>query len=166
VIGDFFGIAKGSIEWQIIRTRTTSKNNDRPRTLPQEAYSHTLNIVQAQFAEQKPVTHQQLQDAIEWYFQISKPTDTFRYICRGMPGLKRVVGPPMERFHVHCDQSATPAFYDELKAVIEDIPAEFGYYIDESGCSEWADEPVEMVVRVLADFEGDRVFVPFDRHSK
>jgi hypothetical protein len=44
VIGDFFGIAKGRREWQVNRSWSTPKDNGRPRTLPQEAYSHILNI--------------------------------------------------------------------------------------------------------------------------
>jgi hypothetical protein len=65
VIRDFFGIAKGSIEWQMSRSRTTPNDNGRPRTVPQEAYSYILNIVQTQFAEQTPVICRQLQDVIK-----------------------------------------------------------------------------------------------------
>jgi hypothetical protein len=72
----------------------------------------------------------------------------------------------MECLCVQCDQSAVAAFYDELEAVIENIPAEFVYNIDESDCLEWADKPAEMVVPVPADFEGDIVFVSIDRHRK
>jgi hypothetical protein len=56
--------------------------------------------------------------------------------------VKRVVGLPIDRARVQCDQNAIAAFYDELEVVIEGIPAEFVYNINESGCNHWADQPV------------------------
>jgi hypothetical protein len=165
-IAEFFGVSKGSIEWQLNRYRATVMTNGRPKALPDEAYPYILEIVQARFVERKPVTYRLLQDALEWRFKISMRADTLRHICRGLPGVKSVVGFPMERDRVHCDQDAITAYYDELEGVIDGIPAEFVYNIDESGCSEWDDKPAEMIVLVPADLQDDRIYVPIDRHSK
>jgi hypothetical protein len=56
VIRDFLGIVKQSMEWQISRSRTTPKHNRCPRIPWHEAYLCILNIAQAQFAEQMPLT--------------------------------------------------------------------------------------------------------------
>jgi hypothetical protein len=88
--------------------------------------------VQSQFADQKPVTCLLLQDAIEWRFHVTSSTDTLRHICRDMPGVKRLVGLPMDRAWMTCDQTALADFFDELEAVIDRIPAAFAYYVDES----------------------------------
>jgi hypothetical protein len=117
-------------------------------------------------AEYKRITYRLFQDAIEWRFEASMVTDTLRHICRSMPGVKSVIGLPMESTRVHCDQDAVVAFYDELEAVIKDIPAQFVSDIDERGCSEWADKAAEMASLVPADFSADGIFVPVDRHSK
>jgi hypothetical protein len=83
-----------------------------------------------------------------------------------MPGVKSVIGLPMDRSCVHFDQTTVAGFDDELETVIHETPAAFIYNLDERDCSEWADEPVEMTALVPADFERDRTFVLVDRHSK
>jgi hypothetical protein len=83
-----------------------------------------------------------------------------------MPGVKSVIGLPMDRSRVHSDQTALAGFSDELEPVINETPAAFTYNLDKSGCSEWADKPAAMTVLVPADFERDRIFVPIDPHSK
>jgi hypothetical protein len=72
----------------------------------------------------------------------------------------------MDRSRVTRDQIALGDFYDPLEDVIDGIPAAFGYNVNETGCSEWADKPAEMIVLVPTDFKEDRVSSPVDRHSK
>jgi hypothetical protein len=165
-IATFFAIAKASVQWQDERYRDTIRQNGCPKTLPPAAYAYITELVQAQFAEKKPVIYRLIQDAIKWRSQIELSADTLRYMCRDMPDVKRLIGLPMDNSRVHCDQRAVADFYDELEAVIDGIPAEFVYNVDEGGCSEWADRPAEMIVLVPADFDQDRIFVPTDRHSK
>jgi hypothetical protein len=45
----------------------------------------------------------------------------------------------MDYTRVQCDRNAIAAFYDELEVVIEGIPAEFVYNVDESRCSHWGE---------------------------
>jgi hypothetical protein len=49
--------------------------------------------------------------------------------------------------------------------VIEGIAAECVYNVNESGCSQWADKPAEIIVLVPTDHAKDRVFLLIDRHS-
>jgi hypothetical protein len=49
----------------------------------------------------------------------------------------------MERERVQYNQEAVAGFYDKLEAVCEDVPAEFIWNVDQSGCSTWADKQEE-----------------------
>jgi hypothetical protein len=71
----------------------------------------------------------------------------------------------MDRSRVHCNQRAVPDFYDELEAELTRSMLSL-FNVDESGCSEWADKPAEIIVLVPADFDKDHIFVPTDHPSK
>jgi hypothetical protein len=88
----FFEIAKGSIQRQARRYHDAIRGNGRPRTLPEAANAYITEVVQARFTEKKPVTYHLLQDAIEWHFKISLPTDRLRHTCRDMRGVKSMLG--------------------------------------------------------------------------
>jgi hypothetical protein len=80
VITEFFGVPKGSVDWDSHRYRATVMANDRPRTLPHEAYPYVAEVVRERFAERKPVSYRLLHNAIEWRFGISSRLDTRPYL--------------------------------------------------------------------------------------
>jgi hypothetical protein len=86
VLSVFFGTVKTSIEWQARRYHGAIRGNGRLRTLPEAAYTYITEVIQVRFTEKKPVTYRLFQDAIEWHFQLSMPTDTLHHICRGRQG--------------------------------------------------------------------------------
>jgi hypothetical protein len=102
----FFGIAKGSIEWQAQRYHEAIRGTGRPRTLQEAAHTYITEAVQVRFTEQKPATDRLLQDTIEWHFNFSMSIHMLRHVCKNMPGVKMVVGLPMDRARVQCHQNA------------------------------------------------------------
>jgi hypothetical protein len=82
-----------------------------------------------------------------------------------MPAVKTVIGEPMERERVDVNPEDIEIWFNELEQAIADVPREFIFNVDETGCSEYADRR-EMKVIVPAEHIGETVKVPFDRHSK
>jgi hypothetical protein len=71
----------------------------------------------------------------------------------------------MEAQQVEVGKAAVAAFYDELEAMIERVPATMIYKADETGCSDWVDAH-EIRVLVPVPYPGSSIAVPVDRHSK
>ena len=55
--------------------------------------------------------------------------------------------------------------YSELENYIKNIPGEFIFNVDESGCSEWIDTQAIKVL-VPSDFSNSSIKIPKDRNSK
>jgi hypothetical protein len=165
-IAAFFSVDRHTVHHQYQRYNSVPKPPGRPRFLPDEAFQYIENTVAQCFQHQEPVSYQMLLEGLQRRFGINLLSDTLRHICRTMPGVKSVRGVPMDKNRVHCDQAAVAAFYDELEAVVEEVPAEFIWNIDETGCDEWVDKAREYRVLVPDDYQDDWIHVAVDRHSK
>jgi hypothetical protein len=71
-------------------------------------------------------------DEIQLLFSISIRADTHRHVCRTLPGVKTVDGIPVDKARVTCDEGKVADFYTYLGAMIEDVPAEFIWNVDEA----------------------------------
>jgi hypothetical protein len=71
----------------------------------------------------------------------------------------------MEAERVQTSDNDIKQWYKELTDIISDMPAEFIYNMDETGCSEFVDS-CEMTVIVPDEYIDSEIFIPIDRHSK
>jgi hypothetical protein len=163
-IGAFFNMSRAAIHNHCHRPLAINAPG-RPRILPPQAIDMIKTIVTNRFTEKKPVSYLEIMDALQYFFQIGLSADTTRHICRTIPGVRSIWGIPMEGTRVEVDPAKIEDFYDELEALIEDVPAAFIFNMDESGCSDWADKR-EIRVLVPDTFVGSFIHIPVDRNSK
>jgi hypothetical protein len=111
------------------------------------------------------MTYSFLLDAVQYIFVIEVLADTWHHICRILLGVKTVPRVPMESSRVHVDGAAVSAFYDELEAVLEGVPATFISNVDDTRCSKWVDAS-EITVLVPDKYTGSLINIPVDRNSR
>lgn len=71
----------------------------------------------------------------------------------------------MDNKRVDIDQDHIAQYYEELKEMIENVPAKFILNIDEAGCSSWANKH-RIKVLIPECYENDRISIPEDRNCK
>ena len=97
------------------------------------------NLTIEQMDAKKPLTYYLLLDKIQYEYGIMLKADTLRHIVRAHPELRTVRGVPMESQRVEVDSERITAWYDQLSSLINQVPAEFIFNVDETGCSDYTD---------------------------
>ena len=92
-------------------------------------------------------------------------SDTLRHFCRNIKEIKSVDGVPMEKNRIEVNIDDLKQKYNELDNHLKNIPGEFVFNVDESGCSEWIDAQAIKVL-VPSDFANSSIKIPKDRNSK
>jgi hypothetical protein len=122
-------------------------------------------IISDGLSKNRPVTYEQLADAIEYNFSKIVSTDALRHIIARMDDVKTVVGIPKEKERVDVDPAVVDKWYDDLVEEIDGIPRQFIFNVDETGCCEYADRR-EICVVVPASYAHASIDVAVDRHTK
>ena len=166
-IGALFGVSKATICTHHHRMNKIKKARvGRPGIL-NETQMETLIIYIKQCYEQKASPNlYHLVDYIFNTFEVSIKINSLRSIITNTKELKSVVGKPLEGARAEVSVETVLAHYQELDRmlVLEKIPPEFFYNVDESGFQDFSDAN-EQVVIVPYDVEGD-VFYSVDRTLK
>jgi hypothetical protein len=110
-----------------------------------------------------PATYEAIAHFINSEMSISISLDALRHILPRHPCLKSAVGIPMEREQVKLDPREIEEFYDRLHREVTGLPSTLN--LDETGHQDWADRKDIRVV-VPVSYEGDSIYVPWDRSSK
>ena len=87
-------------------------------------------------------------------------SDTLRHFCRNIKEIKSVDGVPMEKNRIEVNIDDLKQKYNELDNHLKNIPGEFVFNVDESGCSEWIDAQAIKVL-VPSDLHTHTVCVPY-----
>jgi hypothetical protein len=91
--------------------------------------------------------------------------DTLRHIIGNMASVKAIIKCSMERRRVAVNPDEISAWFNRISSIVDGIPSEFVFNVDETRCSDHIDS---REVRVIAsiDYLDPSVLVPYDRHSK
>ena len=139
--------------------------NGRPSIFPEGTKEFIIQIVYEQFQKKNPINYDFLQEAIWKQYNITVLSDTLRHFCRNIKEIKSVDGVPMEKNRIEVNIDDLKQKYNELDNHLKNIPGEFVFNVDESGCSEWIDAQAIKVL-VPSDFANSSIKIPKDRNSK
>jgi hypothetical protein len=165
-IGKFMGNAAPSTirtQWQ--KAQRNPRAVGRPRVISEAAYQMIQKMIEDGYSERKPVTYFEILDALQYRCKTSISSDTLRHIVRTLPGVKTVIGVPMEAERARVDPAEIDHWFDDLTRAIEGVPRKFIFNVDETGCSEYSDAH-EIKVIVPDSHPDDTIPVPVNRHSK
>jgi hypothetical protein len=92
-------------------------------------------------------------------------SNRLRHRIRNIESVKSLLGIPTEAERVAVDRATPAEWYADLGRRIAGRPREFGFNVDETGCSDFGDKR-ETTVLVPSTYETRSVRIPVDRHAK
>jgi hypothetical protein len=164
-IGRFFGSGSAVIFAQARLANNPRRQPGRPSLLSQDLKEWLVNLVNSRFHERKPISYSELLDLLQYDHHFAISADTLRHIVKSMDSIKTVIGIPMEAERVAVDPGEILAWFDRLRNVVDGVPREFVFNMDETGCSDQSDSRELRVIAPIA-YRDPSVRVPYDRHSK
>jgi hypothetical protein len=165
-IGRFMGHADASTirtQWQ--KAQQNPRAVGRPSVITEAARQLIQKMIEDGYSQRKPVTYFEILDALQYRCRTVISSDTLRHIVRALPGVKTVIGVPMEAERTAVDPAEIDRWFDDLTREIEGVPRQFILNVDETGCSEYSDAH-EIKVIVPDSHPDDTIPVPVNRHSK
>jgi hypothetical protein len=164
-IGRFFGVSPTIILKQMQSAKAPARLPGRQSILSDELKRWIARLVNSRTLERNPITYAELLDLLESQHQVVLCADTLRHAIRKMDSVKTIIGRPMEAERVAVNPDEISAWFDRLRSIVDGIPREFVFNMDETGCSDSTDS---REVRVIAPigYPQPWIAVPFDRHSK
>jgi hypothetical protein len=93
------------------------------------------DLIATRFREQNPITYAKLLDTLQYTREITLSGDFLRYIDRGMPTVKCVIGIPTEWQRVAVDPGEIEAWLNKFEEKVQGIPRTFVFNVYETGCS-------------------------------
>jgi hypothetical protein len=82
-----------------------------------------------------------------------------------MESVKTIIGQPMEAERAAADPDEIHAWFESLNSMVDGVPREFFFNMDETGCSDHSNgRDVRVIVPI--DYREPSVPVPFGWHSK
>jgi hypothetical protein len=161
-LGKLFNTNKGTVYKMYEKSLTTTKPRGRPPALNPSQQEAMERFIMARWTDGVPPTFDAISNFLDQDLRVVLPIDTVRHLIYKLPGMKVVVGKPMEKERVEVNPEEIIEFYDRLRPVMTGLPADLVFNLDEAGYQEWADR-TDIKVIVPDNFEGDVVEVPYNR---
>jgi transposase len=164
-IAEIFKISRHAAYRHAKNAEKDQKPIGRPPILNAEMIEFIVTTIQEMYDKKTPATYFQLIDMVQFKYGIFIKPDTFRHVCRALPGIRAIRGVPKDSKRVNIDSEEVIQWYATLSEKIADVPAAFIYNVDETGCNDYVDA-VEMIVLVPDEYEANTIDIPVDRNSK
>ena len=166
-IGRLFGVSRGTISTHYKRMNSARKPVvGRPGALDEESFTQVIVYIRDCYEKKKSPNIFNLIDYIFCEFHININEKTLRGIIDRSANLKSVRGIPLDNARAEVPVSVVTDHYENLDRVllVEQVPPEFFYNVDESGFQEFNDA-LHQHVFVPAETE-DEVYYCADRSTK
>jgi hypothetical protein len=164
-IGPFFRVSPAIIRKQMQSAKTPPKFPRQKSILSNEQKLWNADLVNSRTEQRKPIAHSEFLDLLGSQHQGVLCANTLGHVIRNMDLVKTIVGPPMEAKRVVVSPDEISEWFDRLSSLVDSIPREFAFNMDENGSS---DDTDSREVRVLARiaYPEPWIAVPSERHSK
>ena len=164
-IGRLFRVSGAIIRNQIKSSKEPTRPPGRQPILSDAQKLWIAELVDSRTQQRNPVTYPELLDLLESQHRVVLSADTLRHVIRNMDSVKTITGYPMEAERVAVNPDDISAWFNRLGSIVEGIPREFVFNMDETGCSDDSDAR-EVRVIAPAAYPDESIPVPYDRHSK